>query len=56
MFGERAFEVTWDGLTLLANFSDASIELDAPPRGRQLWGALSGKRLDPWTASWWLAK
>jgi maltooligosyltrehalose trehalohydrolase len=54
MLAERAFEVTWGSLTLLANFSDRSVELDAVPAGRALWGTLSGKRLEPWTASWWL--
>ena len=55
MLNERAFEVTWDGLILLANFSDAVIALDPPPPGRLLWGNGNGKRLDPWTASWWLS-
>ena len=54
MLNERAFEVTWDGLMLLANFSDAAVGFDAPPRGRLLWGNGNGKRLDPWTVSWWL--
>jgi maltooligosyltrehalose trehalohydrolase len=58
MLGERAFEVTWDGsdgqLRLLANFSDSPINLEAPPRGRVLWGNGNGRRIDPWTASWWL--
>jgi maltooligosyltrehalose trehalohydrolase len=54
MLGERAFEVNWDSLTLLANFSDSSIALDVPPRGRLLWGSSNARRIDPWTASWWL--
>jgi len=55
MLGERAFEVAWDNLVLRANFSDGSIATDSPPRGRMLWGNGNGRRLDPWTASWWLA-
>jgi maltooligosyltrehalose trehalohydrolase len=57
MLNERAFEVTWDGggeLRLLANFSESAISLEAPPRGRVLWGNGNGRRIDPWTASWWL--
>ena len=58
MLGERAFEVAWNSeageLRLLANFSDAPVSLEAAPGRRQLWGNGSGKRLDPWTASWWV--
>ena len=54
MLGERAFEVVWDNLVLRANFSDASIATDSAPRGRLLWGNGNGRRLDPWTATWWL--
>jgi len=59
MFGERAFEVAWDNadgqLRLLASFAESPVELEALPRGRLLWGNANGRRLDPWTASWWLA-
>ncbi len=59
MLGERAFEVAWDSaqgeLRLLANFSESVLAIEPPPRGRLLWGSGNGKRLDPWTASWWLA-
>ena len=55
MLGERAFEVKWDSLTLLANCSDGTVEVDETPAGRLLWGSLVGNRLDPWSASWWLA-
>jgi len=54
MLGERAFEVAWDELVLRANFSDAPIATDSAPRGRPLWGNGNGRRLDPWTATWWL--
>jgi hypothetical protein len=51
--------VAWDGtggqLRLRANFADAALSAEAPPRGRLLWGNGNGERLDPWTASWWLA-
>jgi 1,4-alpha-glucan branching enzyme len=59
MPGERVFEVTWEGaegqLRLLANFSDSPVPIETAPRGRLIWGNGTGKRLDPWTASWWLA-
>ena len=54
MFGERAFEVAWDGLVLRANFSDGSIATDSAPRGRLLRGNGNTRRLDPWTAGWWI--
>jgi malto-oligosyltrehalose trehalohydrolase len=59
MLGERAFEVAWDGgggqLRLRANFADSALSTEAPPHGRLLWGNGNGQRLEPWTASWWLA-
>jgi len=55
MLGERACEVTWGNLTLLANCSDAAIEIDAVPRGRALWGGLAGKKLDAWSVGWWVS-
>ena len=55
MLGERAFEVKWDRLTLLANCSERAVEVDEQPAGRSLWGSLAGKTLDPWSAGWWLA-
>jgi maltooligosyltrehalose trehalohydrolase len=59
MLAERAFELTWDGaegqLRLLVNFSDSPVPTETAPRGRLLWGNGGGKRLDPWTVSWWLA-
>jgi malto-oligosyltrehalose trehalohydrolase len=58
MLGKRAFEVAWDGtdgqLRLLANFSDSPVNLEARARGRLLWGNGNGRRIDPWTAGWWL--
>jgi hypothetical protein len=29
--------------------------METDPRGRQLGGMANGRRLDAWTASWWLA-
>ena len=54
MLGERAFEVAWDGLVLRANFADAAIAADSPVGGRLLWGNGNGRRLDPWSAGWWI--
>ena len=54
MLGERAFEVAWDGLVLRANFADAAIAADSPVGGRLLWGNSNGRRLDPWSAGWWI--
>jgi malto-oligosyltrehalose trehalohydrolase len=54
MIEERAFEVAWDPLVLRANFSDAPVAADSRPPGRLLWGSGNGRRLDPWTAGWWI--
>lgn len=56
MLGERAFEVSWEGgLTLLANCGELPVEFDAFPLGRLLWGSPLEKRLEGWSAGWWLA-
>jgi maltooligosyltrehalose trehalohydrolase len=59
MLGERAFEVSWESagaqLRLAANLSESAVQGDAAPRGRLIWGIGNGRRLDPWTASWWIA-
>jgi malto-oligosyltrehalose trehalohydrolase len=54
MLGERAFEVSWGNLSLLANLGDSAVQIETPPRGRLLWGNGNGRRIDPWTASWWI--
>jgi malto-oligosyltrehalose trehalohydrolase len=58
MLGERACEVSWKSdkgeLRLFANFSDAAVSLESAPQGRVLWGNGNGRRVDPWTASWWI--
>ena len=56
MLGERAFQVTWNGLTLLANCSESAIEVDETPAGRLIWGALNGSKLDPWSVAWWVTR
>jgi len=56
MLGERAFEVAWQGgLTLLANCSGEDLILESIPGGKNLWGPLSDRTLQAWTASWWLS-
>ena len=59
MLGERAFEASWDSaggqLRLAANFSESPVQGETEPRGRVIWGNDNGGRLDPWTATWWLA-
>ncbi|MGQ0547596.1 MAG: malto-oligosyltrehalose trehalohydrolase [Betaproteobacteria bacterium] len=52
MLGERAFEVTWDKLELIANCSDERIEVQALPKGKPLWSnAPAG---EPWSVDWWI--
>jgi hypothetical protein len=53
MLGERAFEVKWDGLALVANCSDAAIAVEAMPSGDVLWS--NGKAGAPWSVEWRLA-
>jgi maltooligosyltrehalose trehalohydrolase len=59
MLGERAFEVSWESaggqLRLAANLSESAVQSDAAPRARLIWGNGNGRRLDPWTATWWIA-
>ncbi len=54
MLAERAFEVRWDGLVLLANCGEEDVPIDAEPAGRQIWGSLSRNALDPWSVNWWI--
>jgi maltooligosyltrehalose trehalohydrolase len=51
MLGERAFEVAWDGLTLIANCGDAAVVVDSIPRKEALWS--NGAPGNPWTVNWW---
>jgi len=50
MLGERAFEVSWDGLKLVANCGEDPVAVDAPAR-QPLWS--NGAPGQPWTANWW---
>ena len=63
MLAERVFSVLWplaEGkdaggvLRLLANCADHAFDLPLPPRGRLLWGPEHGRRMIPWSASWWI--
>ena len=51
MLGERAFEVKWDRLALLANCGDQPVSVEVPG-GKLLWE--SGGPGEPWSAGWWL--
>jgi maltooligosyltrehalose trehalohydrolase len=51
LLGRRAFEVTWDGLVLLANVGDEPVTTGIP-QGKLLWS--SGGPGEPWSAGWWL--
>jgi malto-oligosyltrehalose trehalohydrolase len=51
MFGERAFEVTWDGLTLIANCGDNAVPVERFPAHPALWS--NGAPGAPWTVNWW---
>ncbi len=52
ILGERAFEVTWDKLLLIANCGDVPVMVKEKPSAKPLWtnGAPGG----PWTVNWWL--
>ena len=51
MLGERAFEVTWDSLTLIANCGDAAVAVRSFPDKKPLWS--NGAPGNPWTVNWW---
>jgi malto-oligosyltrehalose trehalohydrolase len=53
MLAERAFEVKWDGLVLLANLGQAAIK-KKPRKGKPLWS--NGAPGEPWTVCWWLGR
>ena len=50
MLGERAFEVRWDKLLLVANCGDRPVSAPVP-RGQPLWS--NGGAGEPWTVGWW---
>jgi maltooligosyltrehalose trehalohydrolase len=51
MLGERAFEVRWEGLMLVANCGDAAVVVDSFPEKKPLWS--NGAPGQPWTVNWW---
>jgi maltooligosyltrehalose trehalohydrolase len=54
MLGERAFEVKWDGLTLVANCGDQKVDVKETPRQAALWS--NGKPGDAWSVNWWISE
>jgi maltooligosyltrehalose trehalohydrolase len=51
LLGERAFEVKWSGLTLIANCGDQKVAVQDAPREAALWS--NGKPGEPWSVNWW---
>ena len=52
MLGERAFEVKWDGLTLVANCGDQAIPVKDISKEKPLWSnAAAGAA---WSVNWWI--
>jgi len=52
MLGERAFEVKWDDLTLIANCGDQKVDVKVIPAQAALWS--NGKPGEPWSVNWWI--
>jgi len=52
MLGERAFEVKWDGLTLLANCGGQAVIFGEVPGQKLLWN--SGAPGAAWSVAWWI--
>jgi maltooligosyltrehalose trehalohydrolase len=52
MLGERAFEVDWDDLTLIANCGDQPVQVNDVPQGKPMWS--NGRPGDPWSVCWWI--
>jgi maltooligosyltrehalose trehalohydrolase len=53
MLAERAFEVKWSGLTLIANCGDQKVDVKDAPRQAALWS--NGKPGEAWSVNWWSA-
>jgi maltooligosyltrehalose trehalohydrolase len=51
LLGERAFEVKWSGLTLIANCGDQKVAVKDAPREAALWS--NGKPGEAWSVNWW---
>jgi maltooligosyltrehalose trehalohydrolase len=54
MLGERAFEVQWDGLALIANCGNQAMAVKDFPKDQPLWS--NGRPGDRWSVNWWLTK
>lgn len=54
MLGERAFEVKWDGLTLVANCGDQQVAIKDVPQAEASWS--NGKPGAPWSVNWWISE
>ena len=52
MLGERAFQVTWDKLMLIANCGDEPVAVQDKPSAKPLWS--NGAPGGAWTVNWWL--
>jgi maltooligosyltrehalose trehalohydrolase len=52
MLGERAFEVKWDALRLIANCGDQPVIVKDAPKDSPLWS--NGKPGAPWSVNWWI--
>ena len=52
MLGERAFEVKWDGLTLVANCGDQPSAVKDISKEKPLWS--NAARGAPWSVNWWI--
>ncbi|HZO02028.1 MAG TPA: malto-oligosyltrehalose trehalohydrolase [Burkholderiales bacterium] len=54
MLGERAFEVKWDRLTLIANCGQEPVAVKDAPKHASLWS--NGKPGAPWSVNWWISE
>jgi malto-oligosyltrehalose trehalohydrolase len=52
MLGERAFEVKWDDLVLLANCGDHKVHIGNVPAEKPLWS--NGTPGAAWSVAWWI--
>jgi len=52
MLGERAFEVVWGKLVLIANCGDNEVQVASAPESMPLWS--NGAAGAPWSVNWWL--
>jgi len=54
MLGERAFEVAWEGLMLIANLGEQPVAVEAAPQSAALWS--NGAPGGAWTVNWWKSR